>query len=227
MRYTKIIATLGPATDADGTIEALIAAGVNVVRLNFSHGTHDSHRATAARIREAAARAGREVAILQDLAGPKIRIGKLEDGRPLQLQTGETLRILTGDVVGRAGLVSTIGDYARFLQMLQNGGELDGRRLLKAATVSEMTKSQIGNLSPAITHHGDKFGYGFGVVTRASKPAEVASIGSYSWGGIFYTYFLVDPDKELLLLCTTQVFPFDHLTLHGDFKQAVYAALER
>jgi CubicO group peptidase (beta-lactamase class C family) len=126
---------------------------------------------------------------------------------------------------GGAGLVSTIGDYARFLQMLANGGQLDGARLLKAETIAQMTTNQIGDLSPTFKNHGDKFGYGFGVVTAASKPAEPASIGSYSWGGVFYTYFLVDPEKELIALCMAQVFPWDHLTLHGDFKNAVYAAL--
>jgi CubicO group peptidase (beta-lactamase class C family) len=126
---------------------------------------------------------------------------------------------------GGAGLVSTIGDYARFLQMLANGGELESRRLLKAETIAQMTRNQIGDLSPAFTNHGDKFGYGFGVVTAASKPAEVASVGSYSWGGIFHTYFLVDPEKEIILIFMTQVFPFDHLTLHADFKRLVYSAL--
>jgi len=126
---------------------------------------------------------------------------------------------------GGAGLVSTLGDYARFLQMLLNHGEFNGRRLLKAETITQMTRNQIGDLSPSINTHGDKFGYGFGIVTAASQPAEVASLGSYSWGGIFYTYFLVDPDKELIAICTTQIYPFDHLTLHGDFKRVTYAAL--
>jgi len=124
-----------------------------------------------------------------------------------------------------AGLVSTIGDYARFLQMLLNGGELNGRRLLKTETVAEMTRNQIGEFSPFIPAHGDKFGYGFGVVTAAGKDQDIASIGSYSWGGIFYTYFLVDPQKDLIAIYMTQIFPFDHLALHADFKRAVYDAL--
>src|SRR5438132_56616 len=65
MRHTKIIATIGPASDSDAMLDALIAAGTNIFRLNFSHGTHDSHRATFWRIRHAASRAQREVAILQ------------------------------------------------------------------------------------------------------------------------------------------------------------------
>src|SRR5262249_16246593 len=94
---------------------------------------------------------------------------------------------------GGAGLVSTIGDYARVLQVLLNGGTLEGQRLLKAETIAEMTRNQIGDFVPSIATHGEKFGYGFGLVTSAGKPVEVASVGSYSWGGIFHTYFLVDP----------------------------------
>jgi CubicO group peptidase (beta-lactamase class C family) len=126
---------------------------------------------------------------------------------------------------GGAGLVSTIGDYARFSQMLLNRGELYGKKLLKPETVTQMTSNQIGDLSPSIANHGDKFGFGFGVVTAAKKADDVASVGSFGWGGIFHTYFLVDPQRELIAIFATQIFPFDHLTLHGDFKKAVYAAM--
>jgi pyruvate kinase len=107
MRHTKIIATVGPASDSDAMIAALIAAGTNVFRLNFSHGTHDTHRATFLRIRDAAERARCEVAVLQDLSGPKIRTGLLEGGRPLKVVPGDTLRIATGDFVGGPGRIST------------------------------------------------------------------------------------------------------------------------
>jgi pyruvate kinase len=106
-RHTKIVATVGPASDSDAVLDALISAGVDIFRLNFSHGTHDTHTATFKRIRDAAARARREVAILQDLSGPKIRTGKLEGGRPLTLHTGDPLTIETGDFVGGPGRVST------------------------------------------------------------------------------------------------------------------------
>jgi pyruvate kinase len=102
VRHTKIIATVGPASDSDLVLDALIAAGTDIVRLNFSHGTHQSQGATYARVRQAAARAGREVAILQDLSGPKIRTGRLEGSRALPLQAGEALSIVTGDFVGGA-----------------------------------------------------------------------------------------------------------------------------
>jgi CubicO group peptidase (beta-lactamase class C family) len=127
---------------------------------------------------------------------------------------------------GGAGLVSTLGDYARFCQMLLNRGELDGQRILKPETVAAMTTNQINDFALSIPVHGDKFGFGFGVVTPAGKPADVASVGSYSWGGIFHTYFLVDPEKELILIFMTQIYPFDHLTLHADFKRLAYAALQ-
>ena len=106
MRHTKIIATAGPASDSEEAIDGLIAAGTDIVRLNFSHGTHDSHAATLARVRASAARAQREVAALQDLGGPKIRTGKLEGGRPLQLKTGESLRLAAGDFRGGPGRVA-------------------------------------------------------------------------------------------------------------------------
>jgi pyruvate kinase len=107
VRHTKIIATVGPACDSDAGLDALIAGGADIVRLNFSHGTHDSHAATFRRVRAASGRAGREIAVLQDLGGPKIRTGRLEGGRPLALQPGDTLRVVTGDSVGGPGRVST------------------------------------------------------------------------------------------------------------------------
>jgi len=110
MRHTKIIATLGPASDSDAALDALIAAGTDVVRLNFSHGTHESQAAAFTRVRRAAARAGREVAILQDLSGPKIRTGRLEGGRALTLGAGDPLTIGTGDALGGPGRVTTSFD---------------------------------------------------------------------------------------------------------------------
>jgi len=87
LRRTKILATLGPATDAPGVLDALLAAGVDVVRLNFSHGDPSSQIARAESVREAARRVGREVGILADLPGPKIRIERFVEGR-VQLRSG-------------------------------------------------------------------------------------------------------------------------------------------
>jgi CubicO group peptidase (beta-lactamase class C family) len=127
---------------------------------------------------------------------------------------------------GGAGLVSTARDYTRFLQMLLNGGELDGVRLLKAETVKQMTISQIGDIKLAGGDHGDRFGYGFGVLTEAGKNRDVASVGSYSWGGFFHTYFWVDPQKELIGVLMTQLYPAGHLSLRNDFKKRAYDSLE-
>lgn len=107
MRHTKIIATIGPASDSDEMLDALIAGGADIFRLNFSHGTHQSQAATFGRIRAACGRAGREVAILQDLSGPKIRTGTLVDHRPIRVQRGDLLRIATGDFAGGPGRLST------------------------------------------------------------------------------------------------------------------------
>ncbi|MCX6059477.1 MAG: pyruvate kinase, partial [Chloroflexi bacterium] len=77
MRRAKIVATIGPASDSIQVLESLIKAGMNVARLNFSHGTHEQHQARVAAIRAAAKKLGMPVGILQDLQGPKIRVGKL------------------------------------------------------------------------------------------------------------------------------------------------------
>lgn len=107
MRRTKIVATLGPASDTEERIRQLIEAGMDVARVNFSHGTHAEHAARIARIRAAAEAAGKPVAILQDLQGPKIRTGKLQDGAPVLLQDGEPFTITTTPIVGDLRRVST------------------------------------------------------------------------------------------------------------------------
>jgi pyruvate kinase len=91
-RRTKIVCTLGPATDNEGAIRGLLEAGADVLRLNFSHGDRDQHRDTIRRIRRVSAALGREVAILQDLRGPKIRLGEVPGGHR-QLQPGERIEL--------------------------------------------------------------------------------------------------------------------------------------
>jgi pyruvate kinase len=106
-RSTKIVATLGPATSSSERIAALIESGMDVARLNFSHGTHEEHAERIAGVRRAARDAGRAVAILQDLQGPKIRTGPLKGGGPLRLEAGREFRILAGDEEGDETSVST------------------------------------------------------------------------------------------------------------------------
>lgn len=92
-RRTRILATLGPASDAAGVLEAMIQARVDCVRLNFSHGSADAHRQRAAAVREAAQRLGREIGVLVDLPGPKIRIGRFAQGQ-VRLRTGQHFDLL-------------------------------------------------------------------------------------------------------------------------------------
>jgi len=107
MRRTKIVATLGPASDTEERIHQLIEAGVDVFRLNFSHGIHAEHAARIARVRAISSAIGKPVAILQDLQGPKIRTGELKDNGPVSLQSGAEFTISTEEVEGNAGRVST------------------------------------------------------------------------------------------------------------------------
>ncbi|MGH8499545.1 MAG: pyruvate kinase, partial [Methylococcales bacterium] len=93
LRRTKILATLGPATDAPGVLDELIRAGVNVVRMNFSHGTPDDHAARVHAVRESAAKQGREVGILADLQGPKIRIEKFANDK-IHLKVGDKFSLI-------------------------------------------------------------------------------------------------------------------------------------
>jgi pyruvate kinase len=136
MRQTKIIATLGPASSTDEQIARLIDAGVDVFRLNFSHGSYESHGQAIARIRAAGAASGRAVSILQDLSGPKIRTGRLRGGVPLQLAAGDTLRIAVGDFEGSDGRVSTA--YADLPGAVRPGDALlldDGRIQLRVESI--------------------------------------------------------------------------------------------
>src|SRR6476661_7549518 len=107
MRRTKIVCTIGPSTSSPEMITRLIAAGMDVARLNFSHGTHEEHAQRIKLLREAALQADRPLGILQDLQGPKIRTGKLQNGLPVQLRAGERFDITTRQVAGAAARVST------------------------------------------------------------------------------------------------------------------------
>jgi pyruvate kinase len=128
VRQTKIIATVGPASSEPEVLEALMFAGADIFRLNFSHGTHDAHRAVYGRIRDAAARRACHVAILQDLSGPKIRTGPLVNGTPIQLTAGEELRIAAGTAAGTRERVYTT--YEPLIASAKPGDRLlldDGR----------------------------------------------------------------------------------------------------
>ena len=129
---------------------------------------------------------------------------------------------------GGGGLVSTISDYARFAQMLLNGGELDGVRLLSRKSVEEMTINHIGDLYVYPRYRliaGDKFGLGLCIRTEKGQYDLLESLGAYTWSGIFYTRFLVDPKEKMIIVFLTQVYPYGHLTLHEQLRVLAYQSI--
>src|SRR5687767_9149378 len=128
MRHTKIVATVGPSCSSPAVLRDLLAAGVDVFRLNFSHGSHESHAAWYEAIRQAAADTGRTVAVMQDLSGPKIRTGPLEGGQAVTLTPGHSLRIAAGDRPGTVERIYT--PYEPLVRSAKPGDRLlldDGR----------------------------------------------------------------------------------------------------
>jgi pyruvate kinase len=106
MRKTKIVCTLGPATNSEQMITRLIKAGMNVARLNFSHGIHEDHQKMIQAIRKVSVRLDKPIPILQDLQGPKLRVGKIKNGF-VQLNKGKSITITTDDVIGNENFIST------------------------------------------------------------------------------------------------------------------------
>ncbi len=118
---TKIVCTIGPASESPDVMEKMIRAGMNIARLNFSHGDFDSHRAVVRNLRSAARSAGKRLAIMGDLPGPKIRIGKLAQ-EPVELKPGDSFVLTTDEIVGDAGRASVT--FKRLLQAVRTGDTL-------------------------------------------------------------------------------------------------------
>ncbi|HYA48859.1 MAG TPA: serine hydrolase domain-containing protein [Burkholderiales bacterium] len=123
---------------------------------------------------------------------------------------------------GGAGLLSTAEDYARFLQMLGNGGELDGVRVLGPKTVEVMTVNQVGDLYGT---RGQGFGLGFWVTSDVGKTGEMGSVGAFGWGGAYYTTYWVDPAERLVAVFMTQLLPAGGLDLQAKFRTLVYQSI--
>jgi CubicO group peptidase (beta-lactamase class C family) len=123
---------------------------------------------------------------------------------------------------GGAGLSSTTEDYAKFLQMLLNKGEYNGKRLLARHTVDLITTNQIGNLSLGT----DKFGLGFELTTSAGAALLGISEGSFSWGGYFATTYWADPKEKIVGLLFFQQMPLTHTEIQSKFKALVYQSLD-
>jgi CubicO group peptidase (beta-lactamase class C family) len=133
---------------------------------------------------------------------------------------------------GGAGLIGTMGDYARFAQMLLNGGTLDGRRYLKGETVALMTSDHIGP-ETGIAHGdfyfpGEDTGFGLGFAVRTSAPAKTPSwpTGEYRWGGAGGAFFFIDPKDDMFGICMMQA-PSQSERIRIELKTLVYEALNR
>jgi len=127
---------------------------------------------------------------------------------------------------GGAGLVSTARDYARFAQMLLNGGELDGVRLLSPKTIELMTTSHTSDLPPSgLVGGGAQFGLGFRVVTDLGATQTLGSHGLYGWSGIYGTVFWVDPKEKLVAIMLVQRYPGSPVA--AAFQPLVYQAIVR
>jgi CubicO group peptidase (beta-lactamase class C family) len=128
---------------------------------------------------------------------------------------------------GGAGLYSTAPDYARFLQMLANGGELDGVRLLAPTTIALMTASATGDLEPPPFGQAAGFGLGFEVVTDLGQYGMHGSVGRYAWGGAYGSTFWVDPKQRLVGVMMIQLIPRPGVTIGDRFQTLAYSAIVR
>jgi len=126
------------------------------------------------------------------------------------------------DFSAGAGLLSTATDYARFLEMMRNGGELDGRRILGRKTVELMTTSHLGDIA---FRPGQGFGLGFSVVEDLGVRGTPGSVGEFGWGGAYHTTYWVDPREELVVVHLTQLVPAGDVDDQAKVRSLVYQAI--
>lgn len=155
-RRAKIICTIGPACDSEECILDLMRLGMDVARLNFSHGTYAEHARRIKRLRRAARSLKRTVCILQDLQGPKIRTGRSKDGKAVELKTGSLLTITPREVGGTAALIST--DFPGLAREVEPGSQVllsDGRiELIVRAVRGEDVECEVRNGGLLAEHQG-------------------------------------------------------------------------
>jgi CubicO group peptidase (beta-lactamase class C family) len=123
---------------------------------------------------------------------------------------------------GGAGLVSTASDYGRFLQMLLNGGELDGERVLGRKTVELMTTNHLGEIS---FNAGQGFGLGFSIVEDLGERGIPGSVGEFGWGGAYHSTYWVDPEEDLVVVYLTQLLPAGGIDDHARLRALIYQAI--
>ena len=125
---------------------------------------------------------------------------------------------------GNGGLVSTAADYFRFQQMVLNGGELDGVRILGRKTIELMTSNHTGDLRGRVSP-GSGFGLGYNIIVDVGASGLPGSVGNYGWGGAFCTIFFVDPDEDMIGIMMTQLRPNDHSNIRREFQVLAYQAI--
>jgi CubicO group peptidase (beta-lactamase class C family) len=153
----------------------------------------------------------------------QIKDGRFEGAQAMAASFAEKGR---GFPTGGAGMFSTAGDYARFAQMLVNGGDLDGVRILGRKTVELMTANHLPDPRPT-TDDGGADGFGLGVSVRLdlAKSNQLGSVGQFGWSGAATTHVVMDPKEKLVAILMAQHFPFNENNLFGDFTTLTYAAL--
>ena len=169
---------------------------------------------------------------------PKEKLGRLAEPLPVDAYSGKPNKVydvsaVPGNDSGGAGGVSTAGDYLRFAQMLANGGQLDGTRLLSRTTVELMTSDHLGARIQAPTTPGENllgtpgytFGLGFAVRQGSGVAGVPGSAGEFMWGGAAGTYFWVDPKEQIVAVYMSQAPSPIRVYYRKLFKQLVYAAI--
>jgi CubicO group peptidase (beta-lactamase class C family) len=152
---------------------------------------------------------------------PDGTLARAPDG-PGMLAQGQYLEGPRASFSGGAGLLSTAGDYARFLQMLLNGGDLYGVRILSPKTVELMTVNHVGELLGA---PGGGFGLGLSVLSDLGARGTLGSPGELGWGGAYHSTYWIDPMEDLVVVYLTQVIPATGLDDHGKLRALVYQAM--
>jgi CubicO group peptidase (beta-lactamase class C family) len=150
------------------------------------------------------------------------RDGKIERATDPKVGQGHYVEGPRVAYSGGAGLLSTARDYARFLQMLLNGGEIEGVRLLSPKTVELMTVNHVGSL---YSDGNVGFGLGFDVIEDLGKAGRYGSVGAFGWGGAYFTNYWVDPHEKLVGVLMTQLLPAGDSDLQQRFRALVYSSI--
>jgi len=162
---------------------------------------------------------GRLATVYQPKAGGGIEAIPAQDGMRSQGMYADGPR---KSLSGGAGLLSTATDYAKFLQMTLNGGELNGERILSRKTIELMTTDHLGDIG---FRDGTGFGLGFSVVTNLGSRGSLGSEVEYGWGGAYHSTYWVDPVEELVVVYLTQIIPAGDIDDYSKLRSGIYQAI--